>query len=70
MIVVIKECVLVNHMNKKITFQTNYNIVKVHRGELKVETLSADLSAGKAMKAEAAAQAGKKRRAVSLLFNC
>jgi signal transduction histidine kinase/ligand-binding sensor domain-containing protein len=39
----------------------SYDIVKAHGGEIKVETLSADLSAGKEMEAEAAAQAGKER---------
>jgi two-component system, NtrC family, sensor kinase len=37
----------------------SYDIVKAHGGELKVETLPADLSAGNDVKAEAAAQAGK-----------
>ena len=43
----------------KSVIQTSYDIVKAHGGEIKVETLSADLSGGNEVKAEAAAQAGK-----------
>jgi hypothetical protein len=52
----------------KSVIQTFYDIVKAHGGELKVETLSADLSDHNVVKAEAAAQAGNERVGIEFII--